>query len=270
MMFGRHLERFLDRLAAGGGFALTRFGDGERAIMQGCEISTLGTNRHWCWRPSLGISAPEVSDDLRASFDLDTPHYHVGISCPCCNAGDYYYYLSLLPAHRRYGRTTYANLFSNGNYQRLAAGFIAALRAAGRPVVLMSNWDKDYARARAVLGGLEVIPAPQSAPAHDELIANPAGEGFYKGGAVLWYSRERAAAREAARELARRHPGAIFLVQLGPIANILIAEMAAVSPGGTYLDMGHALDDLLYGETSRGYMIAEAAPCQDIEVEWSP
>jgi hypothetical protein len=87
---------------------------------------------------------------------------------------------------------------------------------------------------------------------------------------VLWYSRERAAARRAARDLARRHREAIFLVQLGPIANILIAEMADAAPAGTYLDMGHALDDLLYGETSRGYMIADTAPCQDLEVEWNP
>lgn len=270
MMFARHLERFLARLAAGGGFALTRYGDGERAIMQRCEISTLGTNRHWCWRPSLGISSPEVSGDLVASFHVDAPAYHVGISCPCCNAGDYQYYLSLLPEHRRHGRATYANLFSNGNYRQLAAGFVTALRAAARPVVLVSNWDKDYQRAASALAGLDVIPVPLSAPGYDELIPNPAGEGFYKGGAVLWYSRERDAAREAARDLARRHAGAIFLVQLGPIANILIAEMATAVPGGTYLDMGHALDDLLYGETSRGYMVAEAAACHDMDVAWNP
>jgi hypothetical protein len=270
MMFARHLDTFLDRLAAGGGFTLTRFGDGERAIMQRCEISTLGTNRHWCWRPSLGISSPQVSDDLLASFQVDAPSYHVGISCPCCNAGDYHYYLSLLTPHRRQGRTTYANLFSNANYGRLAATFMGALRATGRPVALLSNWDKNFERAIAVLSGLQVIAVPLSAPEYDELIPNPVGEGFYKGGAVLWYSRERDAARAAARDLALRHPDAIFLVQLGPIANILIAEMASVAPRGTFLDMGHALDDLLYGETSRGYMVAESAPCRDMEVSWNP
>jgi len=269
MLFARHLERFLERLVDGR-FALTRFGDGERAIMQGCEISTLGTNRHWCWRPSLGISAAVVSEDLRASFLIDAPGYHVGISCPCCNAGDYGYYLSLLPAHRRLGRTTYANLFSNGNYRRLAAGFVPALRAAGRPVVLVSNWDKDYGRATAALEGLEVTAAPLSSPAYDQLIPNPVGEGFYKGGAVLWYSQERDAARAQVRALAAQHRDAIFLVQLGPIANVLIGEMVAAVPDGTYLDMGHALDDLLYGEASRGYMIHEAADCGDMEVEWMP
>jgi hypothetical protein len=269
MLFARHLERFLERLATGG-FALTRYGDGERAIMQGCEISTLGTNRHWCWRPSLGISSAIVSEDLRASFAIDAPGYHVGISCPCCNAGDHAYYLSLLPAHRRFGRTTYANLFSNGNYRGLAAGLVPALRASGRPIVLVSNWDRDYARAAVALAGMQVIPAPLSAAGYDALIANPVGEGFYKGGAVLWYAEERAAARAAVRALAARHREAIFLVQLGPIANILIAEMVAEVPDGTYLDMGHALDDLLYGEPSRGYMVHEAAPCGDMEVEWRP
>jgi hypothetical protein len=269
MRFARHLEQFLERLG-GRTFALTRYGDGERAIMTGCEISTLGTNRHWCWRPSLGISSAVVSEDLRASFAIDLPGYHVGISCPCCNAGDHGYYLSLLPAHRRLGRTTYANLFSNGNYPRFAAGFVPALRAAGRPVVLVSNWDRDYGRAIAALDGLAVTPAPLSAPVYDELIANPVGEGFYKGGAVLWYAQEREAARAAVRTLAARHRDAVFLVQLGPIANILIAEMVAEVPDGTYLDMGHALDDLLYGEPSRGYMVHAAAACGDMEVEWWP
>jgi hypothetical protein len=211
-----------------------------------------------------------VHDDLTASYLVDARDYHVGVSCPCCNLGDYHYYLSRLPAHRRWGRTTYANLFSNGNYGRLRERFVPVLRAAGRPVLLLSNWDRDYTRARDVLAGLDVISVPLSSAKYDEPIPNPRGSGFYQGGVVLWYSREREAAREMARELARRHPGAIFLIQLGPVANILVAEMARAEPSGIYLDMGHALDDLLYGEASRGYMSTAAPLCHDMEVDFRP
>jgi hypothetical protein len=270
MMFDEHLERWLEHLARGRSHALTRYGDGERAILQGCEISTLGTNRHWCWRPSVGISSPDVTDDLAAALDHDCPGYDVGISCPCCNAGDHEYYLSRLAQHRRHGRTTYANLFSNGNYRRLAEGFVPALRAAGRPVVLVSNWDKDFAHARAALDGLDVTCIPASDRECDDPIANPVGEGYYRGGAVLWYSRHRDAIRARFRELALRHRGAVFLVQLGPIANILIHQMFVASRDATYLDMGHALDAILYGDPSRGYMVEDTAPCRDMHVEWTP
>ncbi|MEM7157121.1 MAG: hypothetical protein AAF799_29985 [Myxococcota bacterium] len=268
MSFGRHLEQFLGHLAGGGSMTLVRYGDGERCIMQGAEISTMGTNRHWCWRPSLGISSPRITEDLAATLAVDRPGYYVGISCPCCNEPDHRFYMDRLPAARRRSRVTYANLFSNGNYPALAEGFVPALRAAGRPVVLVSNWDRDYDRARQVLAGLEVFAVPLSAREFDEPIPNPVGEGFYRGGAVLWYSQHRDEVRARARAVAREHAGAIVLVQLGPVANIIVAEMFDERPEGTYLDMGHALDLLLYGETSRTYMVGAAAMCRDMDVDW--
>ena len=269
MLFARHLEQFLGHLSRGGPMALVRYGDGERCIIQGAEISTMGTNRHWCWRPSLGISSSVLTEDLAATLAVDHPGYHVGISCPCCNEPDYRFYAARLSPERRRSRVTYANLFSNGNYPRLAEGFVPALRAAGRPVLLVSNWDRDYARAREVLAGLRVSVVRMSGREYDEPIANPVGEGFYRGGAVLWYSKHREQVRAQARRLAREHADAIVLVQLGPIANIIVAEMFDERPGGTFLDMGHALDLLLYGETSRSYMVGEAAMCRDMDVDWA-
>lgn len=269
MIFQAHLETFLNALALGKHFALTRYGDGERAILEGCEISTLGTNRHWCYRPSIGIGRTIVTDDLGWAFDHDAPDYHVGISCPCCNEADHRYFMSRLSEARINGRTTYANLFSNGNWRHLADRFVDVIASSGRPVVLVSNWDKNYDRAKQKLLRNEVRAAPASEPFFDRPIPNPLGTGFYRGGATLWYSEQRDAILSAYRALASFYRDAIFLVQLGPIANILIHQMFEENRSNTYLDMGHSLDGIVFDEPCRGYMAGgETRICVDMAVSW--
>lgn len=264
-----HLESFLRALQSGRHFALTRYGDGERAILQRCEISTLGTNRHWCYRPSQGISSDVLAVDLDRALRRDDADYYVGISDPCCNAGDYHYYAAQLGPERLRTRVTFANLFSNGNWKYLASRFQGVVSETRRNVVLLSNWDKDYRRARNGLPYNEVDVWPASAARYDQPIANRKGEGFYRGGAAMWYCEERDAIVSQFRARAAALSDAIVLVQLGPVANILIHEMFDANRTNTYLDMGHALDGILFGDPVRGYMAGEESKtCADMDVSW--
>ena len=69
----------------------------------------------------------------------------------------------------------------------------------------------------------------------------------------------------------RAPTGTRFLIQLGPVANILAGQMLEENADNTYLDMGHSLDGVLYGEPCRGFMIGEpAAPCADMDIAWEP
>jgi hypothetical protein len=132
--------------------------------------------------------------------------------------------------------------------------------------VLISNWDKDYRRARNALPYNEVEVWPASAPAYDRPIANKLGEGYYHGGCVLWYCENRDATLEECRRLAGSMTDAVFLVQLGPVANVLIHQMFLANRANTYLDMGHSLDGILFGDAARPYMSGEdAAMCQDLD-----
>src|SRR5438034_3830410 len=117
--FRDHLDRLLAAVAGGRHFALTRYADGERGVLEVSGINSMGTNRNWCYRPALGIGTSVLSEDLNAALDHDDRDYYVGISCPCCAPGDHQYYAQRLGPERLRARTTFSNIFSNDNWRYL-------------------------------------------------------------------------------------------------------------------------------------------------------
>lgn len=265
--FSQHLATFLDCVATGNKFALARFGDGEAAVIQRQEISAGYTNRPWSWRPSRGVGDECFAQELSASFDYDSPGYVVGVSCPCCGPADSAYYIARLSEVRRRKRVTYANIFSNGNWQHLNEYFISAMSASGRLLVLVTHWDKDFDCARKALFRNRVIVVPIG----DWRTDRPKSfqSRFGRGGAVEWYCKTRAATRERFGELASEMNDAIFLIQLGPVSNVLVHHMFLSNRNNTYVDMGHSLDGILFHEPCREFMLGKpAATCEDMDIDW--
>jgi hypothetical protein len=269
--FLQHLEIVLERLVSGRHFSLTRYGDGESAILRGCGISTMVANRHWCYRPEENIADDRLSRDLQVAFDCRHAAWFVGISDPCCNAADYHYYIDRLGPERVGTHTTFANIFCNGNWRFLAARFAAVISQTRRPVVVVTHWDKDFRRARHSLPYNEVFFEAACTAEYDQPIASKlVPGGFYRGGCALWYCDHREAIGARYVELARSFEGAIFLLALGPVAKILTHQMFLANPENTYLDLGHVIDGLLFGEFTRGYMLGEASrSCDDMPVGFS-
>jgi hypothetical protein len=270
-LFFDHLDALFAALSANKRFALTRYGEGERPVLQGKEYSTVWGTRHWCYRPSQGLSGPSLEGDLNRALDLDRPGYYVGVSCPCCSLPDHRFYQDRVGVERLRQRGTYANLFSNGNWKYLNERFLSILSRRGGTIVLISHWNKDYEWARNALPDNEVVVAAAGSELYDRPVPNRIGPGFYQGGCAQWYCDNRAEVLEDHRVLARSCSDAVFLVQLGPMANILIHAMFLENPDNIYLDMGHALDPILYGEPSayRPYMLGvESSMCADMDVGW--
>jgi hypothetical protein len=259
-----HLETLYDALASGRNFALTRCADGEAAILQGRELESIGSNRNWCWRPSQGIGDATFSHELSQALDCADQNYCVGISCPCCGPADYSYYVNRISTARLQRQVTYSNLFSNGAWKYLKARIVNVVNGTGRTVVLVTHWNKDFARAKSILAANSVEVLAVGAQSFD-------GRGRLRGGAVRWYCAERAALKQRFSAFASSLSDAIFLVQAGPLANILIHQMFLANPRNTYLDMGHSLDPILYGKPSRVFHTREdALPlCADMDVDWN-
>jgi hypothetical protein len=259
-----HLETFYDALVAGRHFALTRYGDGEAAILQGKELEAIGTNRPWCWRPSQGIGDATFSRELSQALDCFDENYCVGISCPCCGPADYSYYVNRVGSARLQRQVTYANLFSNGAWKYLKARIVNVITGTRRRVVLVTHWDKDFTLARSILSANPVEVLAVGAQGYD-------GAGTFRGGAVRWYCAERAALKRRFNAFASSLADAIFLVQAGPLANVLIHQMFLTNPRNTYVDVGHSLDPILYGKPSRLFHTREdALPlCADMDIDWS-
>jgi hypothetical protein len=259
-----HLETFYDALAGGRHFALTRYADGEAAILQGRELESIGSNRNWCWRPSRGIGDTTFSQELSEALDCSDQNYCIGISCPCCGPADYSYYVNRISSARLQRQVTYSNLFSNGAWKYLKTGVVNVVSGTRRTIVLVTHWNKDFARAKSILTENPVEVLAIGAKDFD-------GRGPFRGGAVRWYCAERAVLKHRFSALASSIADAIFLVQAGPLANILIHQMFLANPRNTYLDMGHSLDPILYGNPSRVFHTREdALPlCADMDVDWS-
>jgi hypothetical protein len=259
-----HLETFYDALASGCNFALTRYGNGEAAILQSKELEAIGTNRPWCWRPSQGIGDATFAQELSEALDCSDQGYCVGISCPCCGPADYSYYVDRVSSSRMQRQVTYANLFSNGAWKYLKARMVNVLSGTRRTVVLVTHWNKDFVRAKSVLSANSIEVLTVGAQSFD-------GRGRLRGGAVRWYCAERATLKQRFSTFASSITDAIFLVQAGPLANILIHQMFLANPRNTYLDMGHSLDPIVYGQPSRVFHTREDAlpVCADMDVDWS-
>jgi hypothetical protein len=206
---------------------------------------------------------------LNRAFECDAPNYYIGISCPCCGPADYDYYRDRLNHTRLHTRTTYANIFSNGNWRYFNERIIETSSATRRQLVLVTNWNKNFTLARRLLpsNAVEVVPVCEAA--YEQPIADRAGEGDYYGGAVLWYCCSRDTVQAQFRTIASSFRDAIFLVQLGPVANILIHQMFLRNRENTYLDMGHSLDGILFGDPSRAFHSGEPwAMCDDMDISW--
>ena len=54
-------------------------------------------------------------------------------------------------------------------------------------------------------------------------------------------------------ELAGRHDGRLFLLAGGPLAKVLVARMWAANPSNRYLDVGSAIDRVLFQRSTRPY-----------------
>jgi hypothetical protein len=161
-------------------------------------------------------------------------------------------------------QVTYANLFSNGAWKHLKGRIVNVITDTRRTVVLVTHWNKDFARAKSILSANPVEILPLAAQSFD-------GRGRFGGGAVPWYCAERAALKQRFSAFASSLTDAIFLVQAGPLADVLIHQMFLANPRNTYLDMGHALDPILYGTPSRVFHTrVDALPlCADMDVDWS-
>jgi hypothetical protein len=258
-------------VVVGNHFALTRYGNGEAALLQGRELLINSSNRNWCWRPSQGFGDTVFIEELNDAFDFENPLYHIGISCPCCNRADYAYYVKRLSAREVAARVTYANLFSNGNWKYLKEWIVDALTAAGRTVMLVTHWDKNFDLARSFLPRTAVEIVPVGDIQFDQSRQNLRARRRQCGGAVQWYCENRVDVQQRFRALAASTCDAIFLVQVGPVSNVLIHQMFKINPRNIYLDMGHSLDGILFGDPSRSFQRGLESPmCADMDVSWDP
>ncbi len=149
--FAGDLAQILDAYQRGEPFAFSRFGDGEAAILY---------ERAKPFRPQREMEqwnshdcTPKFRQLMMDSLTADLDGYYVGVICPgmYCSRHSNKYLRERVRAPLE--RQTYAELFSNSNYNTVeafdwgAANIVTCLKGAGMKYVIPENvlapWDLD-------------------------------------------------------------------------------------------------------------------------------
>lgn len=211
-------EKFWIKILAGDNFAFMRYGDGERAIMEGRSVTAQEG-----WKSPNYISRLGV-DSLRSLMLTDSNVWY-GISCPCCDSAAYYWYLSRIPSRN----ITFANLWVNHNYNR----FINEFKKLARDAVVIAN----YRAEGKPIGSLNIL---KYYSVDDDCVK-------------FWDTHGSNLVSEIINEFGHRD-NILYVVSAGPLSGPIISELYRNNPNNCYIDFGSAIDTYIHNKVTRPYM----------------
>lgn len=217
----RDYEDFVDdfwairnAMVSGKRFALARFADGERALLEGKPL--VGCDG---WESP---TTPEFQRALRDALTYSDNGWHLGISCRCCDLDSHVFYLR--HASIPISRITFSNLFANANRSRATSLIMKDILVA--PVQGKMFADMPFIRVPlncvGDLGAVDYIVQQLKSHTHR----------------VNMYGPERTK----------------IFVAAGPAACIIAHRywMSCCDPL-PIIDIGSAFDTVIHGHPTRGY-----------------
>ena len=202
---------FLTLLQQGRPFAFVRYNDGECNVLKSAHFA--------CKQWQLDASSAQFRTALAHGLRYQHPSYYLGIPCGCSELRDGFRAF----LQERYAvfstNTTFATLFCNAMFPLTQRYIFPLFRQY--PLVLIANEHADIASLRQ--SGYAIshfIPIPMNAWRHYHTILDQ----------CLSYIREH------------KPEGFCFIFAAGPVTNILIHQLHALSPHNTYIDVGSTFD----------------------------
>ena len=223
--FRKDFDELLAVFDSGSPFAFARYNDGEARILANQPV---GCKHEWRYRPATDL---HFRSSLRESLRVRDDRYFYGL--PSWDMSPWMHDLVRGLSAARPECLTFAALFANGNHKRFQEEFVPRLRRKDRPVLFVGNASLSRRRLAEALGISDFLPL--------------------SGDCVkLWKRRERELLDlvDLKSSLLR---GAVFLIAGGPLGKILIHALWNVCRENVYLDVGSALDPLLFGKPTRAY-----------------
>ncbi|MGD9897406.1 MAG: hypothetical protein AB7T14_10080 [Candidatus Methylacidiphilaceae bacterium] len=223
--FRGDFEELLLLLDSGKPFAFARYNDGEARVLANQPV---GCKHEWSYRPERDL---RFRSALRESLRIRDDSYIYGL--PSWDMSPWMHDLVRGLTAARPECLTFASLFANGNHDRFLKEFIPRFRRRTRPIIFVGNARLSRPRLEDALGISDFVPLPGDC-------------------VKLWKKRERELLDllDLKASLSR---GALFLVAGGPLGKIIIQALWRVSSENVYLDVGSALDPLLFGRPTRAY-----------------
>lgn len=126
-------DKFWKKIENEENFTLLRYGDGERAIMCGEQVTAQEG-----WESPSYLS--DLGKALLTTLNINSDNFYYGISCPCCDSKSYYWYSSRIESKN----ITFANLWVNANYERFYSKFSNLKRDAIKSYIRGQLFDKIF------------------------------------------------------------------------------------------------------------------------------
>lgn len=210
-------EKIWTKIEQNENFALLRFGDGERAIMQGRSVTAQEG-----WKSPKYIS--QLGKDLLNSLQINDDNFFYGISCPCCDKEAYYWYSTRITNKNR----TFANLFVNKNYQK----FLKKFESLNRDCVVIGNHEGQNSKI-ANLNILKYYPIPDNC-------------------FDFWEKKGKNLLKQIKCDFGNKND-LLYVVSAGPLSEPIITELFRNNPHNCYIDFGSSVDKWIHNKQTRPY-----------------
>lgn len=221
MTYSEAFNYYIDLIQSGKPFALSRYCDGEAAILMGTGVGR--GSQAWevdRWEASPGESL--FQDELWHCLHHDEPDFHYALPTlnDPINKEGVHFLLDNCPSKN----ITYNTVFSNANYKRWKEYLQTKHR---KRTVVIANQDSP-------------MPFPCTSYEFPDNCVNAYNED------PSMYSKYE--------DLARGYLDTTFFISAGPAACILVSKMWRVNPTNQYIDVGSALDEFVHKKKTRPYM----------------
>lgn len=199
-------------------FMLLRYGDGERSIMVGKQVKAQEG-----WTSPSGKTL--LGEALKTSLTKNAENVYYGISCPCCDSRDYFWYCQNIKSPN----ITFANLFVNKNYSR----FISDFEQLERDAVVIGN----YAGANNAIGKLNVLK-------------------YYSIGDQcqdFWNNEASNLIQQIINDFGDRND-LLYVASAGPLSEPILCALYDNNPNNCYIDFGSSIDKYIHHKDTRPYV----------------
>lgn len=211
MDFRTQMFMFFDKIDKWENFALVRYWDWERMLIEWEEVSEVSQARQQDKRKSKWLT--KLWEALWKTLDICCVNYFYAIPCQCCNNDWKHRYIKNLKS----SNYTYANIFINDNYKY----FKERLKDLKRDVIVIANYE--WKRNKYPFTVKKFIPIPDDC--------------------VNYFSNEWKDFVKFYKNLAKNNNDQLFFISAWPLANIIVYEMYKINPNNCYIDMWSALDE---------------------------
>lgn len=218
--FSEHFDYFKNKILNNEHFALARYADGEKIVLDRINITEQHTIDKWKYDNNHIFS-----DDLLESTKHREENYFYGICCSCCDSTGESYYRDLMKNHN----ITFSNIFVNKNYNN----FVNFIKNIDNEVVLIAN--KECMKADYPFNVIKKIPIENNC--------------------IQWYEENKEVIIKVLKQIAKNYNNKLFLISAGPLSEIIIHNLYNENKNNIYIDVGSSIDVFTHRHSTRPYQL---------------